>query len=304
MQNTLLEQHLISFFSVIRDYIELTKPRIVALLVFTTLVALVIATPPGQFPVQVLLVTFAGGWLAAAGASVLNQYLDRELDGQMSRTKNRPIPMGRVQPAAALIYGLVLLSLAFLALGVGVNWISAGLAMLGVFYYVVIYTLLLKRNTVLNIVIGGGAGAMPVLVGWTAATGHLAPGAFLLYAIVFFWTPPHSWALAALVNHDYSSNHIPMLPAVMGMGVAAVQIIWYALILVILTFLPFPLGILGPIYFLSAVILGAGLLYYALRFYRLRTRLAAKQLYKYSSLYLALLFLLMIVDHLVGLSLF
>src|SRR5262245_52747910 len=203
------------FKETLHAYFELTKPRIVLLLLFTTVTAMFIAAR-GVPPVQLLLPTLLGGALSAGGASVINQWFDRDMDAKMSRTSRRPIPSGRVRPLNALIFGLALVLWSTLILGALVNWLAALLALGGAIYYVVIYTMMLKRNTVLNILIGGGAGAIPVLVGWAAVTGSLTPSPFILFAIVFYWTPPHSWALALLVNSDYSKANVPMMPVARG----------------------------------------------------------------------------------------
>ncbi len=279
-----------------RDYLQLTKPRIVVLLIFTTVISMVVAAHGEPLPVLTLFATIVGGSSAAAGASVLNQYIDRDIDGQMSRTKNRPIPAGRISARNALVFGFGLLAWSVLILGLWVNWLAALLAVIGADYYVVIYTMLLKRNTALNIIIGGGAGAMPVLVGWAAATGSLAPQAFLLFALVFFWTPPHSWALSVMIDTDYKRANVPMMPVAFGSELTRIQIVWYSLLLVILTLLPLPFYMLGLFYFVAAILLGAGLLFSALQLLRTATKSAARRMYKYSSFYLALLFLLMSID--------
>lgn len=266
------------------------------LLIFTTVTAMVIAAQGKPIEVLTLAATILGGSLSAAGASVLNQYLDRDMDHKMSRTKNRPIPGGRVAPRIALLYGLGLLAASTLVLGMLVNWLTAALAAFGAVYYVIIYTMLLKRNTVLNILIGGGAGAVPVLVGWAAVNNNLALPAFLLFAIIFYWTPPHSWALALLVNADYERANVPMMPVARGQQTARVHIIWYALALVVLTLLPLPIHMLGLFYFVAALLLGSGMIFEAIRLLQLKTQVAAKRMYKYTTFYLALLFLAMIVD--------
>ncbi|MCA9876059.1 MAG: heme o synthase [Anaerolineales bacterium] len=281
-----------------QDYLQLTKPRIVLLLLFTTLTAMVVAAQGHNLPLQTVLATAVGGWLAASGSGVLNQYLDRDIDGRMSRTKNRPIPAGRVSPERALLFGLALLALSLVVLGWGANRLTAVLAFIGMVYYIFVYTILLKRRGALNIVIGGGAGAMPVLVGWAAATNGLSAGAFILFAIIFLWTPPHSWALAVLVNADYKRADVPMLPVAHGEETTRIQIVLYSLQLVILTLLPLPFQVLGYFYFVAAALLGAALLGRALRLLRQATKPAARQMYKYSSAYLALLFLCMMVDQL------
>jgi heme o synthase len=282
--------------NVLRDYLQLTKPRIVVLLIFTTVTAMVIAAQGNPLPPFILLATILGGSFAAAGASVLNQYIDRDMDLQMSRTKNRPIPAGRVAPANALVYGFALLVASTLILGLFVNWLTAFLAMAGAAYYVILYTMLLKRNTVVNILIGGGAGAIPVLVGWSAVTNTIGPQAFILFAIIFYWTPPHSWALALLVNADYERANVPMMPVARGAEVTRIQILLYSIQLVVLTLLPMPFRMLGNFYLVAAVLLGTGLLIYSVRLIRETSKVAARRMYKYTTMYLAMLFLAMILD--------
>lgn len=242
--------------------------------------------------------TVIGGVLAASGASVLNCFIDRDLDKEMSRTKLRPIPAGRIAPLNALLFGVGLLAWSAFILVALVNVLTAFLALLGAAYYVIVYTMLLKRNTVLNILIGGGAGAIPVLVGWAAVTNGLDPQAFLLFAIVFYWTPPHSWALALLVNADYERANVPMMPVARGEDVTRIQILLYAAQLVVITLLPLPFRMLGLFYFLIAAALGTGLIYQSIKLIRQGTKVAAKATYKYSTTYLALLFLAMIADQL------
>lgn len=286
--------------SLLKTYLELAKLRIVLLLIFTTVTAMIVAA--GEFPApEILIPTILGGALSAAGASALNQYLDRDLDARMSRTSRRPIPSGRIHPTNALVFGLLLIALSTVILGLFVNWLTSLLALIGAAYYVVLYTIILKRNTVLNILIGGGAGAMPVLVGWAAVHGSLSYEAYLLFAIIFYWTPPHSWALALLVNSDYSRANVPMMPVARGEEVTRLQIVLYSVQLVIITLLPGPFQILGLFYTLSAVVLGAGLLHYAMRLRKHADGAAAKRMYKYSTAYLAFLFLAMIFDQIVKL---
>ncbi len=294
----------VSISDTIRAYFELTKPRIVTLLIFTTLSAMVVAA--GGFPsASILIPTLLGGTLAAAGASALNQYIDRELDAKMTRTARRPIPSGRIAPVNALLFGLGLIAWAVLILGVWVNWLTALLALFGAIYYVVLYTMILKRNTVANIVIGGGAGAMPVLVGWAAVTGTLSPESLILFAIVFYWTPPHSWALAILVNSDYARANVPMMPVARGEAVTRIQILLYSIQLVLITLIPGllhlmpqPVDMLGAFYLAVAAVLGLGLIYYAVQLIRIADKAMARTVYKYSSAYLAFLFLAMILDRL------
>ncbi len=247
-----------------RIYLELTKLRIVLLLLFTTVTAMVIAAE-GVPPLAVLLPTLLGGALSAAGSSAVNQYIDRDMDAKMARTARRPIPSGRIPPMNALVFGLALIALSTLTLGLFVNWLAAALALGGAVYYIVVYTLLLKRNTVLNILIGGGAGAMPVLVGWAAVTGSLNFEALILVLIIFYWTPPHSWALALLVNTDYTRANVPMMPVARGERVTRLQIVLYSVQLFIITLLPGPFQMLGMIYMLAAAVLGGILIHMALR---------------------------------------
>ena len=287
-----------------RPYIELMKPRIVILLVFTCVTSMIVAMDSFP-PVDLLALTILGGALSAGGASAINQYLDRELDAKMARTGRRPIPSGRMPAGRALIFGLALVASSVLIFGVLVNWLAAVLALAGAIYYVIIYTLILKRNTVVNILIGGGAGAMPVLVGWAAAAGSLELQAFILFAIVFYWTPPHSWALAILVNKDYAAADIPMMPVARGESVTRIQILFYSIQLVIVSLTP-ALLLLWPqapvmldyFYLAMAAILGLILIGLAFKLIRRADKAAARALYKYSSLYLALLFLAMIFDRL------
>jgi protoheme IX farnesyltransferase len=279
----------------LRTYLELAKLRIVTLLLFTTVTAMIVAAQ-GIPPVAILLPTLLGGALSAMGASAINQYLDRDLDAKMTRTARRPIPSGRVAPINALIFGLALIVWSTLILWLLVNPLTAVLALGGAIYYVVIYTALLKRNTVVNIVIGGGAGAMPVLVGWAAVTGTLSYEALILFAIVFYWTPPHSWALALLVNSDYARANVPMMPVARGEDVTRRQILLYAIQLFIISLTPVLFAFLGGIYIVAAVGLGLGLIRAAIVLLRQRDGASARKAYKFSTAYLAFLFLAMMVD--------
>lgn len=282
----------------IRTYLELAKLRIVTLLLFTTVTTMVIAA--GGIPaLGILIPTLIGGALSAAGASVINQYIDRDMDAKMSRTARRPIPSGRVVPINALLFGLTLLVYSTLILGAFVNWLTALLAMGGAIYYVVIYTLLLKRNTVLNILIGGGAGAMPVLVGWSAVTGTVGIEALLLFAIIFYWTPPHSWALALLVNADYTRANVPMMPVARGEDVTRQQILFYSVQLLIISLTPVLFGTLGVVYGVTAAALGVGMIRWSLVLIQRKDGATARSTYKYSTAYLAFLFMAMMADVLI-----
>ena len=287
-----------------RSYIALLKPRIVLLLVFTCMTSMIVAAG-AALPIDTFVFTMLGGALAAGGASAINQYLDRELDAKMARTARRPIPAGRIPARNALRFGASLVLLSVLLLAAFVNWLAASLALAGALYYVVIYTWVLKRNTVVNILIGGGAGAMPVLVGWAAGAGALEPQAFILFAIVFYWTPPHSWALAILTNKDYAAANIPMMPVARGERVTRYQILFYSIQLyiisltpVLLLYLPGAPKMLEGVYALAAAWLGLLLIWLAVKLIRKADKATARALYKYSSLYLALLFLAMIIDRL------
>lgn len=288
----------LNFTSTLKTYLELAKLRIVLLLLFTTLTTMVIAA--GGIPqLGVLIPTLIGGALAAAGASAINQYLDRDMDAKMARTARRPIPSGRVEPINALYFGLALVAWSVLILGLFVNWLTAGLALFGGLYYVILYTIILKRNTVVNILIGGGAGAVPVLVGWSAVTGSLSLEAFLLFAIVFYWTPPHSWALAILVNKDYTIANVPMMPVARGEEATRIQILLYSIQLVVVTLLPVFFHVLGAVYLVAVVLLSIGLIHASVSLIRKATGAAARSMYKYSTAYLAFLFLAMMIDRLV-----
>ncbi|MBI1278479.1 MAG: protoheme IX farnesyltransferase [Anaerolineaceae bacterium] len=283
--------------TLLKNYLELTKLRIVLLLLFTTVTTMVIAAN-GIPNMDILIPTLIGGAFAAAGASAINQYIDRDMDAMMARTARRPIPSGRVAPLNALLFGMGLLAWSVLVLAMWVNWLTAVLALFGGLYYVILYTLILKRNTVVNILIGGGAGAVPVLVGWAAVTGTVSFQAFILFAIVFYWTPPHSWALALLVNKDYTLANVPMMPVAHGEEATRRQILLYSVQLVLITLLPLPFRFLGGIYIVTAVLLGIGMIYYAVKLIQIADGAAARTMYKYTTSYLAFLFLVMILDRL------
>jgi protoheme IX farnesyltransferase len=286
----------LTFRETVGAYLELTKVRIVTLLLFTTVTAMV-AAADGIPALDLLLFTLLGGGLASAGASVINQYYDRDMDALMARTARRPIPSGRIRPTSALIFGLVLVTLSVIVLGFFVNWLAAALALGGALYYVVIYTMLLKRNTFLNIIIGGGAGAMPVLVGWAAVTGRVDLPALILFAIVFFWTPPHSWALALLVNKDYTRANVPMMPVAKGEDVTRDQMIIYSIALLLVSLLGF--GTFSWLYLASAVLLGGRLVWMTIVLRRDKSPQMTRATYKFSTAYLAFIFLAMMLDKII-----
>lgn len=281
------------------DYFALTKPIIMLLLLATTWAAMIVAGH-GWPPADLMFWTLVGGALASGGASALNQVIDRNLDQAMARTARRPLAAGRVDLAGGLAFGLVLSIFSFVLLATFVNFLAAYIALLGNLYYVVAYSLWLKKSSVQNIVIGGGAGAMPPLVGWAAVTGRLDIAALFLFAIIFFWTPPHFWALALLKKNDYARAQVPMLPVVWGEADTRRHIFGYTLVLVALSLLLPPAQIAGWFYLIAASVLGLGFIFYATWLLRGGNNKVAWGLYKYSSLYLALLFAALVVDRLVA----
>lgn len=277
------------------DYVLLTKPWIVGLLLFTTLSAMIVAAG-GVPPVSTIVLSLLGGGLTAGGAGALNQYLDRNLDRQMSRTSQRPLPGGRLSPREGLLLGLVLSAIGLAVLAVGVNPLSAGLAGLGILYYVVLYSMLLKPSTSWNIVIGGGAGAIPPLVGWVAATGSLTAEAFFLFGMVFFWTPAHFWALALVKQVEYERAGIPMMPVVRGGPETRLQILLYSIQVLALTVLLPMVGLGSSAFLISATILGAFLVRHAWELMRAPGNRNAWKMYRYSSMYLAGVFAALVLD--------
>jgi protoheme IX farnesyltransferase len=278
---------------VVADYVTLTKPRVQLLLLLTTVTTMYVAGDPS---LSLVALTVLGGSLSAGGAAAVNHYWDRDIDAQMARTASRPVPAGRVAPQSALIYGLVLEVLSFVLLATTVNLLSAFLALAGFLGYVFVYTIWLKRSTPQNIVIGGAAGAVPPLVGWAAVTGGLDPAALYLFAIVFYWTPPHFWALSLLMKDEYARVGVPMMPVVHGAAETRRQIVLYTTLLLVLTLLPVVFGFFDAIYAAAAVALGGVFLAFAVRLQRRADRASALRTYLYSLLYLALLFGAMVLD--------
>src|SRR4051812_1047721 len=278
-------------------YVALTKPRIIELLLVTTLPTMVVAQrglPSGWL----MLATLVGGSLAAGGANAINMYVDRDIDALMKRTQNRPLVTGEVTPRAALIFAITLEVLAFAELWYFVNLLSAVLAISATFFYVFVYTLWLKRTSSQNIVIGGAAGAVPVLVGWSAVRDSLSLAPLVLFAVIFVWTPPHFWALAVKYREDYEAADVPMLPVVASMARTARQIVIYTLVLWATTLVFAPVAGMGLIYTGSAVILGAVFLMRALQLQRNATAAQAMRLFTYSISYVTLLFSAMAADQL------
>jgi heme o synthase len=284
----------------VRDYVTLTKPRIMTLLLLTGISGMIVGAR-GLPPLWLVGVTTLGLALACGGASALNHVLDRDIDRLMGkRTRERPVAAGRVPAAYALEFGLALSALSFVLLAGLVNGLSAHLALFGNLFYVFVYTRWLKRTTPQNIVIGGAAGAVPPLVGWAAATGDLTVGALVLFGIVFLWTPPHFWALALLIRRNYEAAGVPMLPVVRGEKETARQIVAYTAALVAFTLAPALWGQFGLVYLLAAAVLGAVFLWLAWQLRRERTPVRARLLFHYSLAYLALLFVVMALDPLVA----
>ena len=281
-----------------RDLVALTKPRIISLLLVTTIAPMFVAGAPGW---RLVLAVFVGGYLMAGGANAVNMYLDRDIDDRMSRTRFRPIPSGRMRAEAVLAFGILCATSATFLLAHVANVLTAALALGGFYTYVFVYTRWLKRSSPQNIVIGGAAGAFPPLVGWAAVTGRVDLMAVYLFFIVFYWTPPHFWALALNKQVDYSRAGVPMAPLVWGERETMRNMLWYTLILLPLTVLPVAFGALGIPYLIAAALLGGWLLLGVVRVMRATSYVKpAWSVYKYSLLYLALLFAAMVVDRAVA----
>jgi protoheme IX farnesyltransferase len=280
--------------SLVSDLVMLTKPRIISLLLVTTIAPMFVAGSPDFLAILVVAV---GGYLMAGGANAVNMYLDRDIDDRMARTRLRPIPSGRMSGRSVLAFGIALATAATFVFAMFTNVLTAALALGGFYFYVYVYTRWLKRTTPQNIVIGGAAGAFPPLVGWAAVTGRVDLAAVYLFAIVFYWTPPHFWALALLKQRDYDKAGVPMAPLVWGERETMMQMLWYALILIAITVLPVTFGAFGVVYLVSSLALGGTLLWGILRMtHASEWTSAAWWVYKYSLLYLALLFVAMVID--------
>jgi protoheme IX farnesyltransferase len=281
-----------------RDLVALTKPRIISLLLVTTIAPMYVAGSPSW---QLVLAVFVGGYLMAGGANAVNMYMDRDIDDRMSRTRLRPIPAGRMRPEAVLAFGVLCATTATFLLAHVANVLTATLALGGFYTYVFVYTRWLKRSSPQNIVIGGAAGAFPPLVGWAAVTGSIDLLGVYLFLIIFYWTPPHFWALALLKQRDYGRAGVPMAPLVWGELETMRNMLWYTLILVPLTLLPVAFGALGVPYLASALLLDGALIVGVVRVMRAREfTKPAWAVYKFSLLYLALLFAAMVADRMVA----
>lgn len=281
----------------VSDYIALTKPGIMALLLFTTLGAMLVAES-GLPSFGLIVVTLMGGWMSAGGANAYNCVFDRDIDAMMARTKKRATANGRISPLAGYTFATALTLGGFLLLGVFANWTAAFIALAGNFYYVVIYTMILKRRTSQNIVIGGAAGAMPPLVGWAAVTGTISAPAWILFALIFYWTPPHFWALALLKQGEYGRVKMPMLPNVAGEDETRKQIMLYTVMMVAVSLLLQPFG-MGLIYLFGALTLGGYFLYLSFKLLTRPSKALARRTFFYSIWYMAGIFTVMMVDRLI-----
>src|SRR3954470_4749123 len=282
----------------VADYVALLKPRVMSLVVFTALVGLMIA--PGHFHPVLAFTSILCIAVGAGASGALNMWYESDIDALMSRTANRPIPRGRVTRPEALTFGMTLAFFAVMTLGVLVNWLAGALLAFTIFFYVVIYTIALKRWTAQNIVIGGAAGALPPVVAWAAATGSLSVEPLLLFLIIFFWTPPHFWALALFRSDEYARAGVPMLPVVAGPDATRLQILLYTVVLVAIAFAPWPLGYFDAVYGVISLILGAGMLALAANVYRRRVGSealrATRKLFAFSIFYLFALFATLLVE--------
>ena len=279
-----------------RDYLELTKPKVVALMILTSIIGMFLSVP-GMVPIDVLILGNVGIALCAGAAAVINHVVDRKIDLKMSRTLNRPVAKGRVSPYQALLFSTILGLIGMAILLVYINSLTAWLTLASLFGYAVLYTSYLKRATPQNIVIGGLAGAVPPLLGWTAVTGEIHGHALLLVLIIFAWTPPHFWALAVHRKDEYAKAEIPMLPVTHGEKYTKISILLYTVLMILVTLLPFAVGMSGWLYLLGALILGAGFLYWAIMMMLDRNPNAGMDTFKYSIVYLMALFIIMLVDH-------
>jgi heme o synthase len=282
-----------SWRTVVSDYVEMTKPKVQSLLLFTTVTTMFVAGDPS---LGLVALTCLGGALSAGGAGAINHALDRDIDRVMKRTADRPVASGRVSARAAIAYGVLLGCASFVLLALTVNPLAAALALSGLLGYVLVYTLWLKRSTPQNIVIGGAAGAVPPLVAWAAVTGGLTGTPLYLFAIVFFWTPPHFWSLSLLMKDEYARAGVPMLPVVRGEAETRRQILLYTVLLYAVSQLPFCAGAFGLVYLVCSVALGAVFIYGAWRLMHRADRRSALQLYLFSLAYLAALFAAMVAD--------
>ena len=282
--------------SLLQDYYRITKPRVVGLIMFTAVAGMFLAVA-GLPELFTLVLATIGIGLAAASGAAINHILDEDKDSLMKRTRNRPLPSGRMESGPALVFACILASLSMLVLVIGVNPLTAVLTFTSLIGYAVIYTVFLKHTTPQNIVIGGAAGAMPPVLGWTAMTGELNSDAFLLFLIIFCWTPPHFWALALYRAQDYRNAEIPMLPVTHGEKFTRLHILLYSVLLAAVAIMPFATGMFGVLYLVASIILNAIFVVYAVRLYRQYSDGLSRRIFRYSIQYLATLFAAMLIDH-------
>ncbi|MEO8673177.1 MAG: heme o synthase [Tahibacter sp.] len=283
----------------LRQYFELTKPRVVALIVFTAIIGMFLAVP-GMPPLVPLVAGSVGIWLAAGSAAAINHLIDQRIDRLMMRTAHRPLATGTLTPTQVLVFAVVLGVLAMCVLVLWVNWLTAVLTFASLIGYAIVYTAYLKRATPQNIVIGGAAGAAPPVLGWAAVTGHVHPYALLLFLIIFVWTPPHFWALAIFRREDYSRAQVPMLPVTHGVEYTRWHVLYYTVLLLVVTVLPWLTGMSGMLYLGGALVLGGVFLYYAIILMNPPDEWFAMKVFNYSILYLMLLFAFLLLDHYVA----
>lgn len=279
-----------------RNYLELCKPKVVALIVFTAIVGMLLAVP-GWPPMDTFIYATVGIALASSSAAALNHYIDQKADAQMARTQNRPLPKGELQSKNVIVFAIAIGLISMVILGLLVNTLTAVLTFLSLIGYAVIYTVYLKRMTPQNIVIGGAAGAAPPVLGWCAMSGDINPHALLLFLIIFVWTPPHFWALAIARRDEYAKVDIPMLPVTHGVPFTRLQILLYTILLILVTLLPYLTGMSGLFYLLIAVFLGLGFLYYAIQMMIHKTDKMAMKTFGFSIFYLMGMFAALLIDH-------
>jgi heme o synthase len=279
-----------------RQYLELTKPRVVALIVFTAIIGMFLSVP-GMVPLRPLIAGSVGIWLAAASAAAINHLIDQRIDRLMVRTAHRPLATGALTPLQVLVFAVVLGVLSMAILVVLVNPLTAALTFASLIGYAIVYTAWLKRATPQNIVIGGAAGAAPPMLGWAAVTGQVHPYALLLFLIIFVWTPPHFWALAIFRRDDYSRAQVPMLPVTHGVEYTRLHVLYYTVLLLVVTVLPYLTGMSGLFYLGGALVLGAGFLYYAVVLLNPPNERFAMRVFNYSIVYLMALFAFLLADH-------
>lgn len=281
---------------ILHEYYRITKPRVVALIMFTAIAGMFLAVPQVPDLVTLVFATLGIGMAAASGAAV-NHVLDEDKDSQMVRTQNRPIPTGRIEVRTALIFACILAAVSMLVLTIAVNPLTSVLTFASLIGYAVIYTVFLKHATPQNIVIGGAAGAMPPVLGWTSVTGELSSDAFLLFLIIFCWTPPHFWALALYRHKDYQNANIPMLPVTHGQAFTRLHILLYTVLLVAVSIMPFATGMFGLLYLVATIVLGAIFIGFAIRLFHAYSDALARKMFRFSIQYLAALFAVMLIDH-------